>query len=709
MHVAAILKLAPLAAEQVKRYRRSNLAKSLDRRVLDELERDPDLGPNVTESLINEWHYIHGDGRGAVLIAGLLRNGDVAYLEALRIRAGEILAGLETLPLGIDATIDRLIKAVRNNFIAAQKDTDSAVQRGTSAVLSRMEPLATRDDLAELGDRLAGDLQSLLARPPERVLILPTDLDESQERHLAELNKVNETLAAALAEVLQKGGIDALTQLVDSPPKWADSGAGMVWRTTARILLDAGRLLAAEKAYSICASSPGTEDEVDALMAAARCAEADHRSDDADHYLEKAAGIDSAHPSVRLFIASRADSACEQLELAEAVVPATNEQRARQETQRAIALLGLGRFADARDAALASTAANPNGGAEEVATLATILEARDRLPLRDRDDRPLLDAVAYQLSLYERALRSDRAAAAGVAGARAALGTAILGDRAAAAEAIDRVTSIDGGLDEDEARETLLAAAMACGDIERAKPLLPAADTTPENRIARAMVEILGGGNRVTAAAELDGVIAELEPGDLRMRAVAMRLLATDDPEVPLDPSIAEELEEGDVLLAQAKAHRALAAGNVLEARAVISGFDDLASLALRAEIAEQENRLPEAIALHAALTRRDRTSGNMLRLAALRARAGDLPGAIRDAMRLATDARKLRSARDHAFAIAAQAAIDAGDYEELEDIADRWVSMAIGFSPTTAISSPHWRPCFLPAGGHESPHRQDS
>jgi hypothetical protein len=29
-------------------------------------------------------------------------------------------------------------------------------------------------------------------------------------------------------------------------------------------------------------------------------------------------------------------------------------------------------------------------------------------------------------------------------------------------------------------------------------------------------------------------------------------------------------------------------------------------------------------------------------------------------------------------------------------------VSTVIGFSPTTAIGSPHWWPCFLPTGGHE-------
>ena len=36
-----------------------------------------------------------------------------------------------------------------------------------------------------------------------------------------------------------------------------------------------------------------------------------------------------------------------------------------------------------------------------------------------------------------------------------------------------------------------------------------------------------------------------------------------------------------------------------------------------------------------------------------------------------------------------------------------RALSMAICFSPSAAIFSPHWWPCFLPAGGDESPHPQ--
>src|SRR5689334_15853316 len=96
---ASLLKLAPLAIQQFKRYRRSDPSKSLDRLVQAELEADPDLGPQLTEALLYEWLYVHNDPRGAVVIEGLLRDGDIAYLDALRIRATELLSGLETLPI----------------------------------------------------------------------------------------------------------------------------------------------------------------------------------------------------------------------------------------------------------------------------------------------------------------------------------------------------------------------------------------------------------------------------------------------------------------------------------------------------------------------------------------------------------------------------------------------------------------------------------
>jgi hypothetical protein len=171
VELATILKFAPLAGTQLKRYRRRKPSKTLDRRVLDEFENDTRLGPAVTESLQRQWLELHNDGRVAVILAGLLDDGDGVFLEALRQRVLELLAGLETLPLGVEGTAERIVQAVRNNFVAAQKDTDDAVQRGTSAVLSAQDLME-----ANLQSGLER-IESKIERPPARVIILASSLD----------------------------------------------------------------------------------------------------------------------------------------------------------------------------------------------------------------------------------------------------------------------------------------------------------------------------------------------------------------------------------------------------------------------------------------------------------------------------------------------------------------------------------------------------
>ena len=677
LDAALILKLAPLAAGQLRRYRRGNLSKALDRRVQAELESDPELGPTVTESLQNEWFHVHNDPRGAVIIGGLLRDGDVAYLDALRVRATELLSGLEMLPLGVSATVDRLVAAVANNFVAAQKDDAEAVQTGTRSVLSAIDPLARREDL----DDAVARLERTLTPAPPRVLLLASSFDEAQQRHLDALLQQDAAAAGRLGELLEARGVDGLAEVVRSPPGWAAEESAAFWQAAGRILTEAGRLADAEQAFVHQAERPDVEDRAAALIDAARCAEADGRPGGqaaADDFLAAAMAVDAAHPQVLLFVASRAEDAAERLTLTDAVTVAEDRQVGRKEAQRAIALLGLGRYEEAHGAAATSSAAAPHGGGRELATLATILEAHSKLPLRDPDDRPLMDAVAYQLSLHHSACDAGRMAMGGVAGARAALGSAVLGDRGAACELIDRIAADDTLLTDDEARSTLIEAALSAGDAGRARRLLPEADGTPESRLMHATVAVLEGADRPAVAAELDALFAELEPGELlHTQAVVMRLLAADDPAVAFDPSIADGIDSGNRLIAHARAAREMADGDFAAARATVASFDDPASLSLRSEIAERDDALPEAIGLQATLTRRQRTASNLLRLAGLRARTGDFPGAIRDALRLATDDRKLSSARDRAYRLAAQAAIDGGEFDELEDITDRWAELS--------------------------------
>ena len=152
----------------------------------------------------------------------------------------------------------------------------------------------------------------------------------------------------------------------------------------------------------------------------------------------------------------RASGAEERLELASAVVVATTRQAALRDAQRAMALLALDRYEEARSAALASRDANAFGPGEELLAFVTIMEARGTLPAHARDDRPLLDAVDYYLTLRGAMLNAERARTATVAGARAAMGAAVLGDRLATAEAIDDTVALTGAVEVLGARELLL-------------------------------------------------------------------------------------------------------------------------------------------------------------------------------------------------------------------------------------------------------------
>jgi hypothetical protein len=73
------------------------------------------------------------------------------------------LSGLETLPIDESDAVDRIVKAVANNFVAAQRDELDAVQSAASAVLSAIEPLATKQDV---DDALAQFERTLT--PPHR-------------------------------------------------------------------------------------------------------------------------------------------------------------------------------------------------------------------------------------------------------------------------------------------------------------------------------------------------------------------------------------------------------------------------------------------------------------------------------------------------------------------------------------------------------------
>jgi len=297
LDVAAILKLTPLAAGALKSYRRGDPAKNLDRAVRADLENDRDLGPGVTDSLITQWLHVHNDSRAAVIIAGLLDHGDLAWLDALRIRMAELLHGLETLPWEVPAVVDRLTAAVAENFVAAQTNASEATQTSTNAVLSALSPLATSSELGEVSQQVELLARMLTPPPPPRVLILAASFDEAQQRHLTELIAEDSAAGAQLGEVLAARGINGVADLVTNPPGWAEDQPAVFWRGVGRLLGEALRFNLAYRAFVKEAESPDVSDRARALINAAGCAAADANHQQVDELFGQAASCDAEHPS----------------------------------------------------------------------------------------------------------------------------------------------------------------------------------------------------------------------------------------------------------------------------------------------------------------------------------------------------------------------------------------------------------------------------
>jgi tetratricopeptide (TPR) repeat protein len=669
-------KIVPLTLHKLAEYRRSNVSRSLDRRVRDEFDADPSLGPQSTEALQWQWIQIHNDERAAALISALLRTGNLTYLQALRIRITEMLDGLETLPMGVEVAVARIVEAVEHNFVAAQKDEMNAAQATTSSILSVVGELPTRHDLSQGIDQLRRDLTP----PPARVVVLASSFAADQRRHVEELVEQDEIGASQLIDVLKTGGAMRLAEVVRSPPAWTSDRRSSFWRAAGRILFDAGLFDAAARAFLTESELPDA-DRARALIDAALSLETerDDGTNAGEPHFKAAEAIDAQHPLVALFRASRLADPHRRLADTDAVQPRNDREISRKETQRALALLALGEFDDALTAARRSAAAHAHGPGNEIAALATILAARELLPSQSRDERPLMNAVAYLLSLHAEALEAGRSVMAGLVGARAALGSAVLGDWPAALELLDQISSDANMRSLGQTRALCVETAMTAGAPERAREFFAPLDDSPESRLDHAGLALATGDDRSGAVTALDELLTELSPGDLRDRAVTMRLAAARNPDVEFDPSLASELENPERRIAEVQAVRALRSGKPAEARAAISAFDDLASLQLRIKIAEMEGAIPEASGLQRVIVRRDPSGSNLLRLAQLRALAGDTSGAINDALRLATDDRKFLRTREYAYAVAAKAAMESGEYEELEDIAERWAELSPG------------------------------
>ena len=198
---------------------------------------------------------------------------------------------------------------------------------------------------------------------------------ESALRRIAE----NSAEAAKRLEQALKGrNLRAeLPGLIEDPPGWLREAGPDSWRFLARVGEILGLWRAAQRAYEAMADRPGA-DRARALMGASGAAgfAGDAEASAALH--ERARGIQSDHPVVRLVEISKAEAPATRLALLDELgEPTEDEHRGLALAVRALALLDAGRVDDAEPVARAAIEAAPEIAAVREAPLAVTL-ARNR-------------------------------------------------------------------------------------------------------------------------------------------------------------------------------------------------------------------------------------------------------------------------------------------------------------------------------------------
>lgn len=681
-------KVKPFAVVQAKRWWNRDVAKNLSRRVLDELENDGALAPGMREQLVVQWLSVRDDPMLSRVVAQLLADPEPAIEPLVEVRLLELLHGLPLI-LGEAGTAARLAAAVLRQLGAAQKTPDAvsrADHRRTHNKLDlqnvtldklRREVGDGRDALVEQlrvqHDSLRDAIERPTASPAQatQALVFATELGDDQQRILSALRRTHARLAAQLAGMLDARGPEALDELLTVPPSWAGDPPFEFWSAVsqlanAAVRFSTGRDAALREADDPCADRPA------ALIQAAQSAFAEADDVTGNRLYSDAEKLEKDHPSVLLCAAQRAVGHAERLKLADRVKPRTDRQRAWQQAERALALLGLGNVGEATAAAAASVALNPHGAGLEAKHVVTIFAAVTASPERVGSMRDLADAASWFIDVADKN-REGRPAIAGIAASRAAIALAVAGDHEQVRHLLDRSAASAGELRESEAAQHFGEAAMIIGDPHRALRVLATA-TGEHGRVQRAAAAACAGVDVAAAVAELDELVNSDDPR-VAHHAVAARFAAANDPEIALPDVSVAGMKDGARMLAVTKAVRAATLGDLPEAQRLVARFDDPASLELRIELAEQAGEKTKALRLAERLVKLEDTGVQRLRLAALRRRAGDLGRGRRDALEVANDDRNVAGLRRRAFSMAAQFAGEEGHFRDLETVADAWLA----------------------------------
>jgi len=474
-----------------------------------------------------------------------------------------------------------------------------------------------------------------------------------------------------------------ISGLINDPPPWLESAGHKRWSALGEVADAYGLWEDAAAAFLRASEMPGADR---AMLIARAAADLGISGDEPQQrtLLARAQGLDPDHAQVILTTLRTVRDPNDRLRILDGAAPQPDERRqAAIGAARALAQLEL-RDLSSAEATLTEVASLDPGNlaVRELHPTLVLEQNRETASIGARIDSVGLRRSAERLKeLRDDLIASFRYGESGRVLARAVEALALAGDEEKARSLLDEIRPEER--DDHDAGFDLAAAAVAAGAFDRALALVPRETRTESEELARAQVAAFS--NDPDAIAEAIPVLDRLldaEEKAMREGAAFARQVAA--LQTGVDPSDrAQSVIEastpalGALLAAEQLKHR----GDDVGAETVLLPFhDDRRVLRTLIQWAAQRGEWDRMLELARAAVADEAVPVDRLMFADALKMTGRVGEAAAEAAALRRDETVTKELRTEAFALSAQLASEALDFETLERVTREWLN----FAPTT-------------------------
>lgn len=616
-------------------------------------------------------------------------------LKVVAERLGTDVGVVGLAPLREDPTIAALVAALIDDpGTWDERELIKAIEPYVGQLTPEGSPTETAEKIARIIRReawraLSSDREAVVYAVRSEVggiaqLVTPRFLSEEWIPRQAlepvrRLAKDQPTEAQRLEEALadKSRRTKTVVELIANPQPWVEGGSVRLWTTLAELALAYGEAGAAETAL-VEASDRAGADRARFLSRASQVAFNRGQRTRADELLALAREIEPDHPAVALTIARREPDPTRRLVLLEKIEPQDEIQAIGIESDRALALLSLRDFENARlHASLVSSKDPESPITRELVPLITLIEGVYRTQDEIADHEALVDAASGFLSLRDELLELGRFQESVRMLVRAAEAYVAAGDSRAARRALDSLSEAEIAAADSEARAWLAEALLDAGRPAEAMDILEGASGDDQTRLLRAQALLATGS---TPDEEPLKLLSELitTADDQNYRAEAARIwlaMAVSSDDVPWNDEAHDVVRTADPVLADIlMAAKLKRDGDTGEAKKLLLlRQEDSRALELLAEIAAAEGDHTTVLRIDEKLLECGATPERRLRHAKRLEESGDTRASLEALAALRSDVSATPDLRTVAYALSADRLEKAGKFIDLVSVARAW------------------------------------